>query len=181
MRSVIKLAGALAAVACLAVPALASADVPRYQSQDATFTVTQPAGAYNQWDNLWTHDYTVHVNPCDGTFSGTGLISGSDQNGPIGNPNEAITGKFGAGTVSLHASRTVDSVEYSLADAPTDGSTITTASLNVNTPQPVEMKVTAPVFTNTSSYKNHGDYVKAQGGGDDAAHSCIGMPLNSNK
>ena len=25
------------------------------------------------------------------------------------------------------------------------------------------------------------EYVKAMGGGDDAAHSCIGMPINSNK
>jgi hypothetical protein len=33
----------------------------------------------------------------------------------------------------------------------------------------------------SSNYKNHGHYVKAMGGGDDAAHSCIGMPINSSK
>ena len=33
----------------------------------------------------------------------------------------------------------------------------------------------------SSTYKNHGQYVKAMGGGDDAAHSCIGMPINSNQ
>ena len=33
----------------------------------------------------------------------------------------------------------------------------------------------------SSNYKNHGQYVKAMGGGDDAAHSCIGMPINSSK
>jgi hypothetical protein len=41
------------------------------------------------------------------------------------------------------------------------------------------MKASAPVFTNLTNYKNHGEYVKAMGGGDDAAHSCIGMPINS--
>jgi hypothetical protein len=29
-----------------------------------------------------------------------------------------------------------------------------------------------------STFKNHGDYVSSQGGGDDAAHSCIGMPIH---
>jgi hypothetical protein len=29
-----------------------------------------------------------------------------------------------------------------------------------------------------SNFKNHGDYVSSQGGGDDAAHSCIGMPTH---
>ena len=43
------------------------------------------------------------------------------------------------------------------------------------------MKVMAPEFGNKSTYKNHGQYVTAMGGGDDAAHSCIGMPINSNK
>ena len=31
----------------------------------------------------------------------------------------------------------------------------------------------------TESVKNHGQYVKAQGGGKDAAQACAGMPLNS--
>jgi len=43
----------------------------------------------------------------------------------------------------------------------------------------LEFKVTKPVFTNVSNWKNHGQYVSAQGGGADAAHSCIGMPINS--
>ena len=28
-----------------------------------------------------------------------------------------------------------------------------------------------------TTYKNHGQYVKAQGGGGVAAHSCLGRPL----
>ena len=30
---------------------------------------------------------------------------------------------------------------------------------------------------NSSEFKNHGAYVSSMGGGDDAAHSCIGMPI----
>ena len=30
-----------------------------------------------------------------------------------------------------------------------------------------------------SNFKNHGEYVSSQVGGSDAAHSCIGMPINS--
>ena len=31
---------------------------------------------------------------------------------------------------------------------------------------------------NTTNFKNHGDYVSSSGGGNDAAHSCIGMPIH---
>jgi hypothetical protein len=34
--------------------------------------------------------------------------------------------------------------------------------------------------TPINSVKNHGDYVSQVGGGADAAHSCIGMPIQSN-
>ncbi len=40
-----------------------------------------------------------------------------------------------------------------------------------------EVKVTANL-TDSTHYKNHGDYVSSMGGGDDAAHSCIGMPIH---
>ena len=43
----------------------------------------------------------------------------------------------------------------------------------------VESKVTAPLFTGTEYVKNHGQYVKAMGGGEVAAQKCAGMPLNS--
>jgi hypothetical protein len=181
------------AVAVLAVPAVsmatasvASADVARYQKQTATFTVTQPAGAYHQWDNVWTHSFTnVTVNPCDSTFSGNGVVSGADQNGPY-TANETVTGSFGNGTVSFTATRE-DGLVTTLSNARTGdlslGAPTTIASLSkdgqvVNTPDAIEMKVSQPEFHNTSSFKNHGDYVSSQGGGSDAAHLCIGMPIH---
>ena len=33
----------------------------------------------------------------------------------------------------------------------------------------------------STTYKNHGQYVAAMGGGKDAAQSCVGMPVKSNK
>jgi len=40
------------------------------------------------------------------------------------------------------------------------------------------LKWTVSFTTETSNFKNHGDYVSSQGGGSDAAHSCIGMPVH---
>ena len=78
IRKLIAIAVSFTAIASLAVPALASADVARYQSETATFTMVQPAGmCIGQFDNVWTHNYTVKVNPCDSTFSGTGVETGS--------------------------------------------------------------------------------------------------------
>jgi hypothetical protein len=174
LRKII-LAVAVAALATMAIVSSASAGVSRYQSQTATFTVTQPAGQVGQWDNVWTHNYKVTVNPCDGTFTGTGTVSGHDQNGPYTN-DETISGTFAKNSVNLTATRT-DGLVYTLDNAPFGGA-VTIATLNVQVPWTIEMKVTNPFFTNTSDFKNHGDYVSSQGGGSDAAHSCIGMPIN---
>jgi hypothetical protein len=66
---------------------------------------------------------------------------------------------------------------YSLANAPFGGP-VTVATLNQVVPWVIEMKVTKPIATNASNLKNHGDYVSSMGGGADAAHSCIGMPIH---
>ena len=174
MRKII-LAVAVAALATMAIVSSASAGVSRYQSQTAAFTVTQPAGQVGQWDNVWTHSYNVTVNPCDGTFTGTGTVSGHDQNGPY-SASETISGTFAKDSVNLTATRD-DGLEYTLANAPF-GDAVTIATLNVQVPWTIEMKVTTPSFTNKSDYKNHGDYVSQMGGGDDVAHSCIGMPIH---
>ena len=91
---------AVAAVASFMVVATASADVARYQTKTATFTVTQPSGA----GGPWTHEYTVTDNPCDNsdTFTGTGVVSGLDYDG-LKTFNEWITGTFNSdGTVSFN-------------------------------------------------------------------------------
>ena len=172
MRKIIAAVVSITAIAGLAVPSLASADVARYQTQDAAFTLTQPAGQVGQWNSVWTHTINVHVNPCDNTFTGTGVETGPGQT-----LHEKITGSFGNGTVSLTANRE-DGVMFSLANAPTNNTDVTLATSSPQVPWALEFKATTPLFSNTSSYKNHGDYVSSQGGGSDAAHSCIGTPIH---
>ena len=48
-------------------------------------------------------------------------------------------------------------------------------------PWRLELKATTPVITNSTNYKNHGDYVKQSADKNDAAHSCIGMPVTASK
>jgi hypothetical protein len=168
---------AIAAVASIMVAATASAKVERYQLQTATFTVTQPYGQVGQWTNVWIHDYTVTVNPCDGTFTGTGTL----HNNVDGfSAPETVSGTFAGTSVSLTADRQFDGLQYTLANAPFGGA-VTLATTNPAVSWDVEMKVSNPVFTNTTDFKNHGEYVSSQGGGSDAAHSCIGMPINSSR
>ena len=66
---------------------------------------------------------------------------------------------------------------YSLSNAPLDNSTVTLATSTPTAPWVLEFKVGATTPIASSHYKNHGDYVTSQGGGNDAAHSCIGMPI----
>ena len=176
-----KLILATTTIVALAVPtiapALASASVDRYESQTATFTTTQPAGAFGQFDNVWTHDYKVTINPCDNTFSGTGVEYGQDQNGAK-TFKESVTGTFNAdGTTSLVNTRD-DGVVWSLNHVKTDGSVTLATLIAPAIPSNLEFKVTPKTITSTTSFKNHGDYVSSQGGGSDAAHSCIGMPIH---
>ena len=164
------------AVAMLVVPAVSSADVQRYQSQDATFTVNQPKDATGQFNNVWRHEFKVTVNPCDGTFWGIAPTYDNGASSPTW--TETVTGKFGNGTVSFDTVPVGGGATFKVTDAPYNTSVIAESTWTQNI---IEMKASAPSFKNTSDYKNHGQYVKAMGGGDDAAHSCIGMPINSSK
>ncbi|HEY6887308.1 MAG TPA: hypothetical protein VI300_05995 [Solirubrobacter sp.] len=168
------------AIAMLALPAVSSANVERYQSQTATFTTTQPAGQFGQFDNVWTHNYTVTINPCDNTFSGTGVESGQDQNGAA-TWTEKVTGTFNAdGTTSLVNTRD-DGVVWSLDNAKTGGSITLAKLIAPAIPSNLQFKVTAKKNTSTTDYKNHGEFVSQSADKNDAAHSCIGMPIKSSK
>jgi len=159
----------------MAVASSASAGVSRYQTQSMTITAVQPEGAVGQFQNVWTHTYSVELNPCDGSFSGVGTLTGT-INGAFGG-NETITGHLDGNTVSFTATRSFDGVEYSLSNAPLDGSTVTLATSNPVVSWPLEFKVGATTPIASSNYQNHGDYVSQAGDKADAAHSCIGMPV----
>lgn len=182
---------ALAAVAMLAIPSVASADVPRCAApvtdpSVATFSVFQPAGEVGQWANVWRHDYTVTVQPT-GTFVGTGKVY--DQNGAF-SFDEDITGSFGGvnnGLVTFTSGRSpfnfVDS--YSVENVPTDATSKDAGTISFATSSPavswvLEVRVTTPLLTApTVTDMNHGEYVSSVGGGKIAAQKCAGMPLVS--
>jgi hypothetical protein len=172
----VAVAVAVAAMSAFMVVGTSSADVARYQTQTYTFTAIQPYGAVGQWQNVWTHNFTVTVNPCDGTFTGTGKQY--DNQGAFF-ADETVTGSFNGNTINLNVTRPSDNVAWSLTNAPTDDNTVTLATTDPVVPWNVEFKVSQPKFTGTSTFKNHGEYVSSMGGGDDAAHSCIGMPIVS--
>ena len=152
----------------------------RNQDQTATFTVTLPRLVNHQFGTVYSHDITVKVNPCDNTFVGAGTITGAEGENI---PAENVTGSFGNGTVSLSMTRPGQSYSVDLVNGATDGRTVShpTTSNDNGYVDVIDFKVTAPSFTNTSSYKNHGEFVKAQADKNDAAHSCIGMPVKSSK
>src|SRR3954454_8521589 len=80
------------AVAMLAIPAVASADVQRYQSQTGTLTARVAYGSDSS-----VHTYKVTINPCDNTFTGN---DGSSRWAE----NEQITsGKITGSDITFHA------------------------------------------------------------------------------
>ena len=130
---------------------------------------------------MWKHDFTVIVN-ADNTFSGTSTVS---DNGGSFVWAESVTGSFNA-----------DRTRISFDTIPVGGGAtfkVTNAPYNISVPVEstwtaniIEFKISTPVITTdttstpgTESVKNHGQYVKAQGGGKVAAQACAGMPLNS--
>ena len=190
MRKLI-ITGVAAVVAALAVAGPASADVARCEASvptsttvtTATFTALQPKDTEHQFTNVWKHDFTVIVNT-DGTFSGT---SNTTDNGGAFAWTETVTGSFNA-----------DKTRVSFKTLPVGGGAtfkVTDAAYNVSVDvdtegtwpaNDIQMMIETPVFTTattttpgTESVKNHGQYVKALGGGKVPAQACAGMPLVS--
>jgi|tagenome__1003787_1003787.scaffolds.fasta_scaffold20080068_1 hypothetical protein len=178
------------AVAMLAViPTAASADVPRCEASvpvsttltTATFTALQPKDTTHQFTNVWKHDFTVIVN-ADNTFTGTSTVS---DNGGSFAWAEGVTGSFSADKtrISFDTVPVGGGATFKVTDAPYNVSVDVASTWTANS---IEFMISTPVFTpdttttpGTESVKNHGQYVKAQGGGKLPAQACAGMPVNS--
>jgi hypothetical protein len=153
------LALAVAALAIMAVASSASAGVSRYQTTTGTLTLSVMGGAY-------VHNYTIETNPCDNSFSGTG---GMESLGL----DETVSGTLDRQNIHIDGEYLTYFTPYTWAyDGPLSGG-MSSDSLNRALPVAFEFNVTGQ-----SNVKNHGDYVSSQGGGSDAAHSCIGMPIH---
>jgi hypothetical protein len=148
-----------AALMALAIPSVASADVQRNQVQTGTLTTHVAYG-----DQSSVHTYKVEINPCDNTFTGNDGSSRWAENEQI--TSGSINGK----DITFHAIYP-DGYSWDVASGG-HGSDVVGRTFEVTNDLAI---------TSSSNYKNHGEYVKAMGGGADAAHSCIGMPVNSGK
>lgn len=82
--------------------------------------------------------------------------------------NETVTGSFDGTTLDFHS--TYQGGYQWSHDSPLDGSGTFTGN-------GVTSVTWAISYANATDYKNHGAYVSATGGGKDAAHSYIGMPI----
>jgi hypothetical protein len=187
MRKSSKLIVVAGALAALAVPSVASADVPRCQTTGTgaattTFTVTTPSGAGGDW----TTAFTVTARP-DGSFSGTGVTTGMDYDGPK-TIDEMVTGTFTdnnadgkADSVSFTSTRPqpLYTGSWTVNNAPLNGTPTQGSALGVDWPLVFKVTGEPQLGATTTTDLNHGEYVKSQGGGKAAAQSCVGMPLNS--
>ena len=110
------------------------------------------------------------------------------NSGTIRSPGPStITGTFNADktVVSFDTIPDRGGATFKLDNAPMDNTTVKVADSTWDG-QHHRDRVSAPVVTTdttttpgTESVKNHGQFVKAQGGGKVAAQACAGMPLNS--
>jgi hypothetical protein len=153
-------AAVVVALASLALIATASANVPRTQPTTTLVVSLTDAQVGNH------HTFTITwASPCsdDGAFTGAG--QGSPE---AGGATESISGTLVADHLTFTAIYDTFIPGYTWSyDGPLSGAALGDSATGYH----ANATVTA-----INSFKNHGDYVSSQGGGDDAAHSCIGMP-----
>ena len=139
MRKFIITGMAVAMLAAVALPSVASADVHRYQSQTGTLTTHVAYGSDSS-----VHTYKVTINPCNSTFTGN---DGSSRWAE----NEQITSGTIAGTdITFHAIYP-DGYRWDVASGG-NGSDVVGRTFQVTNDLTI---------TNVSNYKNHGDFLKA--------------------
>ena len=183
------LAGAALVMSSLVIVGIsdsAGASVTRNETTTFTYTVgtSSAVNFYLAADINQTTPYgqtaVITFNPCDGSFSGTGTAYPNNTATPT-----TISGwATGADTFTFTDSYTVGSqTDYMVTANITvndDGSFSGTWSDNyAGGQQTGTVDAGAPVMTGSSSWANHGQYVSSNGGGADAAHSCLGMPMQA--
>ncbi len=160
-RVLVALTGIGLLVGVSAAPALAAGSAPaRYQVGTTTYTVAVL--------DTYVHTYVVTANPCDGTIAIKGSTP-ADSGYPT---TETVTGTLANGIISFN----------STYNGPYNPGYTWSGSF------PVAGGALGGEFTGTvtaapatfSTFATHGGYVSSTGGGADAAHSCIGMPIGSN-
>ena len=152
MRKLIMFATAV--MALLAIPSIASADVPRCEASvplaprsrrrrsRPTSRRTRPTSSLN----VWKHDFTVIVN-ADDTFTGTSSVS---DNGGSFAWAEGVTGRFNADRtrISFDTVPVGGGATFQVTDAPYNVSVVVVTTWTANT---VQMMISVPVFTSATT------------------------------
>ena len=165
MRKTLTVTAMVVALA-LSTMATAFADVERYQSTEYTIDV---ASANN--DVRYAHEVTLAYNPCDDTWDVSSTEFGVPRVGEyLGGAevtDEGYTGRYRVGGETFVLTLPLnDEDEFGEPDTNSDN---------------VHLESVEGEWSKTrTDYKNHGQYVSENGGGPDAAHSCIGKPIVSN-
>lgn len=146
-----------------------------------------PGGTARNQVTTWTysmaigygHTYNVVYTSCSGSVVASGWQWGADGNPATHNPDETIVATVSSdGTMLTFDSTYVGGwggSPYSWSGTfPVIGGTFTITDSNGAVYNGVSITRTA---TAVSTWANHGAYVSAMGGGADAAHSCVGMPV----
>ena len=182
----------VAIIAALSLSSVASAKVERCDAttvtnsgpKTATFTVNQPKDAVSQFTNVWRHEYEVALN-ADGTFVGKGNIY--DNGATDTTWTEDVTGSLNAdSTLSMQTAPVGGGATFKVTNAPMNGTEVPVDTNGTWSQNEVTFKIGAPTITGgtvstTVEYKNHGEYVSANGGGKDVAQACAGMPVQTKK
>lgn len=144
----------------------ANADVERYQEGTFTWTVTV--------NNTYVHQFVVGYNPCGG---GLTPISGNYISPGSWPENFSVT--MSNGTVSIDAVYPQNGYSWGFTASYADGM-ISGPISSFYGPGVASVVVTGN-SADMSDWANHGAFVAANSDKADAAHSCIGMPVSSNK
>lgn len=158
------------------LPTESTASTPSYAAGNgpARYQLTTTSYQVLVYD-VYEHDFAVKTNPCDGSIAitgGTPLLSGYYT-------TETITGTLAGGVISFH----------SIYDGPFNpgGNYFWDGSFSAGGGPLSGSDINGQIFTGTvnrlvttsTNYKNHGDFVSHNADKNDAAHSCIGMPITS--
>lgn len=176
-----RLIGVLGASVALVAPGLVMAttagaspggSVARYQMETLTFTVVL--------DGAFIHNFTATLNPCNGSFSGTGVNTSDHRK------FETITGEYAGGMLSYTATQySGPTPEYEVQGPWGTVSPVTISSGSgsgtvwvFSATNTGSILVSSLTVSESTSYASHGAFV-SQNPGADSAMSCIGMPMQS--
>ena len=159
-RLISAVAGVGLLMAIVAAPTLAGAGgVQRFQVATTTYNIAVL--------DTFIHTFVVAVSPCDGSIAITGSTPLESGYYTI----ETVTGTLANDVISFSSTYVGPSAPASRGRGP---SRSRAGRCRATSPAPSRRPPTT-----LSTYKNHGDFVSSMGGGPEAAHSCIGKPVNS--